>query len=64
MITLTSDFGLKDPYVAEMKGVILTINSKSTIVDITHDIEKFNIRMAGFHAWLQQHHIFPKAPFI
>ena len=48
MITLTSDFGLKDHYVAEMKGVILTINPKTTIVDITHDIEKFNIRMAAF----------------
>jgi S-adenosylmethionine hydrolase len=48
MITLTSDFGLKDPYVAEMKGVILTINPKATLIDITHDIEKFNIRMAAF----------------
>jgi S-adenosylmethionine hydrolase len=48
MITLTSDFGLKDPYVSEMKGVILTINPKTTLIDITHDIEKFNIRMAAF----------------
>ncbi len=48
MITLTSDFGLKDPYVAEMKGVILTINPESLIVDITHDIEKFNIGVAAF----------------
>jgi len=48
MITLTSDFGLKDPYVAEMKGVILTINPEATIIDITHDIEKFNRRMAAF----------------
>ena len=48
MITLTSDFGLKDPYVAEMKGVILTINPKATLIDITHEVEKFNIRMAAF----------------
>jgi len=48
MITLTSDFGLKDPYVAEMKGVILSINSKTMIVDITHDIEKFDIRTGAF----------------
>ena len=48
MITLTSDFGLKDPYVAEMKGVILAINPTATIVDITHDVEKFNVRMAAF----------------
>ena len=48
MITLTSDFGLKDPYVAEMKGVILTINPQATIIDVTHSVEKFNIRMGAF----------------
>lgn len=48
MITLTSDFGLKDPYVAEMKGVILTINPNANIIDVTHGVEKFNIRMGAF----------------
>jgi S-adenosyl-L-methionine hydrolase (adenosine-forming) len=48
MITLTSDFGLRDPYVAEMKGVILTLNPNATIIDITHEVEKFNIRMGAF----------------
>jgi len=48
MITLTSDFGLKDPYVAEMKGVILKINPKAILIDVTHEIEKFNIRAAAF----------------
>ena len=48
MITLTSDFGLKDPYVAEMKGVILTINPQATIIDVTHCVEKFDIRMGAF----------------
>jgi hypothetical protein len=48
MITLISDFGLKDPYVAEMKGVILTINPKAIIIDIAHEVEKFNIRMGAF----------------
>ena len=47
-ITLTSDFGLKDPYVAEMKGVILTLSPNATLVDITHGVEKFNIRMGAF----------------
>jgi hypothetical protein len=45
---LTSDFGLKDPYVAEMKGVILSINPDATVVDITHQIGKFDIRAAAF----------------
>jgi hypothetical protein len=48
IITLTTDFGLKDPYVAEMKAVILDINPEATVVDITHEIEKFNIRMGAY----------------
>jgi len=48
VITLTTDFGLRDPYVAEMKGVILSIAPKATMVDVTHDVEKFNIRKGAF----------------
>lgn len=48
MITLTSDFGLKDSYVAEMKGVIMSINPYATIIDITHEINKFDIKMGAF----------------
>ena len=48
IITLTSDFGLRDPYVAEVKAVILSINPNVAIVDITHEIEKFNIRMGAY----------------
>jgi len=47
IVTLLSDFGLKDEYVAEMKGTILTICPSANIVDISHDIEKFNIRMGA-----------------
>ncbi len=38
IITLTTDFGEGSPYVAEMKGVILCINSDVTLVDISHSI--------------------------
>ncbi len=48
LITLLSDFGLKDSYVAEMKAVISTICPEARIVDISHSIEKFNIRMGAF----------------
>jgi S-adenosylmethionine hydrolase len=48
IITLTTDFGLKDPYVAEMKAAMLGICPAATLVDITHEIEKFNIRMGAF----------------
>jgi S-adenosylmethionine hydrolase len=48
IISLLSDFGNKDPYVAEMKAVILSINPQARIIDITHEIEKFNIRMGAY----------------
>ena len=48
IITLTTDFGLKDPYAAEMKATILGICPTAAIVDITHEIEKFNIRMGAY----------------
>jgi S-adenosylmethionine hydrolase len=46
--TLTTDFGLKDPYAAEMKAAILSICPNAAIVDITHEIVKFNIRMGAY----------------
>ena len=49
LVTLLTDFGLSDPFVAEMKAVILSICPEVTIVDITHSVEKFNIRMGAFH---------------
>jgi S-adenosylmethionine hydrolase len=48
IITLTTDFGLADPYVAEMKAVILGINPNAKIVDISHQVEKFNIKMGAY----------------
>jgi S-adenosylmethionine hydrolase len=48
IITLTTDFGLKDPYAAEMKAAILGICPRAVIVDITHEIAKFNIRTGAY----------------
>lgn len=48
LITLTTDFGLTDSYVAEIKAVILGINPFVEIVDISHQVEKFNIRMGAY----------------
>lgn len=41
LISLTTDFGTKDPYVAALKGVLLSRIPDATIVDITHDIPPF-----------------------
>jgi len=48
IITLLTDFGLRDPYVAEMKAVILSICPSARIVDISHEVRKFDIRMGAF----------------
>ncbi len=48
IITLTTDFGLKDSYGAEMKATILSLRPNTVIVDITHEIEKFDIRMGAY----------------
>jgi len=48
IITLLTDYGLRDHYVGELKGVILSIAPEAEIVDITHDIEPFNVRQAAF----------------
>jgi len=48
IVTLLSDFGLKDSYVAEMKAVILSINPSATIVDVTHEIPKYDILSGAF----------------
>jgi S-adenosylmethionine hydrolase len=48
IITLLTDFGLRDPYVACMKGVILSICPEAIIVDLSHEVPKFNIAHAGF----------------
>ena len=48
IITLTTDFGLADAYVAAMKGVILGINPQAKIIDICHSIKPQNIAQAAF----------------
>jgi S-adenosylmethionine hydrolase len=59
IVTLTTDFGLKDPYAAEMKAAILSILPTAVIVDITHEIDKFNIPM-GAYALASAAPYFPK----
>jgi len=48
IITLTTDFGYDDPYVAAVKGAILSINPEAKIIDICHSVEPQNILQAAF----------------
>ncbi|MFC6999180.1 SAM hydrolase/SAM-dependent halogenase family protein [Rufibacter roseus] len=42
-LTFLSDFGTTDHYVASVKAKILTLKPEQVIVDISHDVEPFNI---------------------
>src|SRR5205823_3929929 len=48
IITLTTDFGTPDWFAATMKGVILGVNQRATVVDITHEIPAGDIRAGAF----------------
>lgn len=52
IITLMTDFGLGDPFVGVMKGVILGRHANARIVDLTHGIQPYSPREAGF--WLSR----------
>ena len=48
IVTLTTDFGNRDHYVASMKGVLLSLNPAVRIVDITHEVAPGQVLEAGF----------------
>ncbi len=48
LIALLTDFGLDDPYVGQMKGIIHRVCPQVDIVDLTHGVRAFNIHQAGF----------------
>jgi len=48
LISLITDFGLKDNFVGVMKGVILKINPQAQIVDICHEVRPQGLLEAAF----------------
>jgi S-adenosylmethionine hydrolase len=48
LITLLTDFGTRDHFVAAVKGVILGLNPQARLVDITHEIPPQDIEAAAF----------------
>ncbi len=49
MIGILTDFGLEDPYVGIMKGVISRIKEDTSVIDITHHINSFDILKGAFY---------------
>ena len=48
LITITSDLGTRDFYVAAIKGAIITNSGFVNIIDVTHHIKPFDIKEAAF----------------
>ncbi len=48
LITLTTDFGIKDHFAGAVKGAIYSELPEATIVDITHQISPFNITETAY----------------
>lgn len=48
IITLTTDYGLKDHFIGALKGKILSEYSEASIIDISHDIDPFNTVEASY----------------
>lgn len=59
LITLTSDLGTKDHYLAKLKGKLLSLYPNVHIIDITHQIEPFNISEASY-VFQNSYQSFPK----
>ncbi|HTY05560.1 MAG TPA: SAM-dependent chlorinase/fluorinase [Gemmatimonadales bacterium] len=54
LITLLTDFGISDSYVAEVKGVLLTALPDATLVDVTHQVPPGDVRAGQYlftRAW-------------
>ena len=48
IVTLLTDFGLDDAYVGAMKGAILSVNPKATVIDVSHGVRPFAVLQGAF----------------
>ena len=48
IITLTTDMGYKDHYVAALKGKLFSLVPNAKIIDISHAVKPFNISQAAY----------------
>ena len=63
VIVLLTDFGTLDPYVGQMKGVLLREAPDAQIVDLCHEVQAHNIAQAGFLLEASHIHFPPQAIF-
>jgi S-adenosylmethionine hydrolase len=58
LITLLTDFGQEDGYAGAMKGVVMSLNPRARLVDITHEIAPHDV-LQGAYALLTSYAYFP-----
>lgn len=51
VVTLLTDFGWEGPFPAAMKGVVLSINPRAEVVDVTHGVPRHDVRAASLILW-------------
>src|SRR5690606_41966613 len=59
LITLTSDYGYTDYRVAAINGSILSLNPEARIVDISHEIQAYNLKQTAYIV-SNDYHFYPK----
>ncbi|MFN8377117.1 MAG: SAM-dependent chlorinase/fluorinase [Anaerolineae bacterium] len=64
MIALLTDFGMLDPYVGIMKGVILGINPTTPLVDLTHAVERHAVKQGAYLLADSVHYFPPRTVFL
>ncbi len=64
LVVLLSDFGVRDPYVGQMKGSIVSIANECRVIDLCHDIEPFNLPQAGFYLLVSRQYFPESAVFV
>ncbi len=48
VVALFTDYGWDDPYVSQLKGVIITIDPTARILDLTHTVPPFNVAEGAY----------------
>jgi S-adenosylmethionine hydrolase len=58
VVTFTTDFGLQDPFVGIMHGVVLGIHHETQIVDVSHSVASYDV-LDGAWTIAQAYRFFP-----
>jgi S-adenosylmethionine hydrolase len=64
IIVLLTDFGHLDPYVGQMKGVLLRESPDASVIDLCHEVDAHNVMQASFLLQASHSHFPPQSIFL